>query len=242
MGLFGRLFKITEAEAHNVVDKLENPIKLTEQGIRDLKTDLDKSIRALAEVKATAIRSRREADNHKKLSDDYQRKAMMLLGKAQAGEISESDADRLATESLQLKEQNDSTWKVAQTNTQKFEQHVAKLDTNIQKLKSTISKYENELRTLKARAKVSEATKQVNKQLASVDSGSTVNMLERMKERVDQDEAEAEAYGEIALGNTSVDDEINSALSTGGSAGGSDALAALKAKMSGGSSTPRLEQ
>ena len=51
-----------EAEAHSAIDKLENPIKLTEQGIRDLKKDLDKSLHALAEVKALEIRSRNDAN------------------------------------------------------------------------------------------------------------------------------------------------------------------------------------
>ena len=37
MNVFKRLFKMGEAEAHSAIDKLENPIKLTEQGIRDLK-------------------------------------------------------------------------------------------------------------------------------------------------------------------------------------------------------------
>ena len=50
MNIFNRLFKIGQAEAHSAVDKLENPIKLTEQGIRDLKQQLDKSLQSLAEI------------------------------------------------------------------------------------------------------------------------------------------------------------------------------------------------
>ena len=42
MNFFKRLFKIGQAEAHSALDKLEDPIKLTEQGIRDLKQDLNK--------------------------------------------------------------------------------------------------------------------------------------------------------------------------------------------------------
>ena len=34
------------------MDKLEDPIKMTEQGIRDMKKDLESSLKALAEVKA----------------------------------------------------------------------------------------------------------------------------------------------------------------------------------------------
>ena len=58
---------------------------------------------------------------------------------------------------------------------------------NIKKLKSNIKKFEVELKTLRARAKVSSATKKINQQMAGVDSSSTVAMLERMKEKVDQD-------------------------------------------------------
>ena len=58
MSIFKRIFKIGQAETHSAIDKLEDPIKMTEQGIRDMKTDLEKSLQALAEVKAMAIRSR----------------------------------------------------------------------------------------------------------------------------------------------------------------------------------------
>jgi phage shock protein A len=41
-----------------LVDKLEDPIKMTEQGIRDLKEDMSKALQAMAEVKALAIRAK----------------------------------------------------------------------------------------------------------------------------------------------------------------------------------------
>ena len=86
------------------------------------------------------------------------------------------------------------------------------------------------MKTLKARAKVSSATKKLNKQLANIDSSSTIDMLERMKEKVAQEEALAESYGEIANESKSVDEEIDRALEDGG-VQASDDLAALKAKM-----------
>jgi len=239
MGLFGRLFKMGEAEAHSLVDKLEDPIKLTEQGIRDLKEDLDKSIKALAEVKAAAIRAKREAEEYRRKGADYERKAMAIVGKAQSGEMSETDADRLASEALNLKGQNDENFRRAQQEVARFDQNVNKLEGSIRTLRSNIAKYENEAKTLKARAKVSEATKRVNKQLASVDSSSTVSMLERMKEKVDQAEAESDAYLEIAGENKSLDDEIDSVLDAPSSQ--SDALAALKAKMAAPKEPPKLE-
>ena len=81
MGLWNRIFKVAESEAHSAVDKLEDPIKMTEQGIRDLRKDLQNSVKSLAEVKALAIRRRREAEENKETAGSYERKAMLLLQK-----------------------------------------------------------------------------------------------------------------------------------------------------------------
>ena len=85
--------------------------------------------------------------------------------------------------------------------------------------------------TLKARAKVASATKNLNKQLANADSDGTIAMLEKMKSKVDEDEALAESYGEIAAVETSVDTEIDNILGGDTSAPASDSLAEMKKKM-----------
>lgn len=228
MGIFNRIFNIGKAEAHSALDKLEDPIKMTEQGIRDLKTDLNQSLQGLAEIKALAIRAKNDNAKFSNDAKQYEQKAVMLLQKAQAGQISPQEADRLAGEMLKMK---DSAEADALRTGKEMVQHegaVATMEQNINKLKSKITTYDNELRTLKARAKVSEATKKINKQLAQVDSNSTIAMLERMKEKVTQDEALAESYGAIALENKSVAEEVDTVLGSGSS---SDALLALKSKM-----------
>ena len=232
MNIFRRIFKIGEAEAHAAVDKLENPIRLTEQGIRDLKKDLDKSLQALAEVKALAIRSKNDLQTYKSKAKDYENKAMLLLKRGQAGEMEAGEADRLASEALVKKEENLQQAARAQEEVNRFDVNISQLDQNVKKIRSTISKYENELKTLKARVKVSTATKKLNKQMAQIDSSSTVSMLEKMKEKVAQDEALAQSYGEIAHESKSIDDEIDKALESGTSeVKASDDLAAMKAKL-----------
>ncbi len=232
MGFFSRIFKIGQAEAHSLADKLEDPIKMTEQGIRDLKKDLDQSLQALAEVKAAAIRTKRDLETAKSQSLSYEAKAIQLLQKAEKGELAIEDADRLASEALIKKETADQDVARQTGEVEMFDKNIAQLDANVAKLRSTITKYENELKTLKARARVSDATKKLNKSMANVDSSGTIAMLEKMKDKVAQDEALAEAYGDVANQPNSVDDEIDRAL--GGSSNSSAALAALKAKMKGG--------
>ncbi len=231
MNFFKRLFKAGQAEAHAVMDKLENPIKMTEQGIRDLKKDLDVALKSLAEVKAMGIRAKNDVENAKSAAQNWENKAMLLLKKAQTGEMEMIEAERLAAEALTRKEENLQTAATAKKNQDQFEKSVADLEKKVKVLKSNIAKFENELKTLKARQKVAKATKSINKQMADIDSSSTISMLERMKDKVAEEEALAESYGEIANENKSIDEDIDKALEGVSSAAASDELAKLKAKL-----------
>lgn len=230
-GIFQRLFKTGQAEAHALVDKFEDPIKLSDQAIRDLKKDLQESLKALAEVKAVAIRLSRESEDHRRRAEDYERKAMLLVQKAQGGQMAEAEADRLAREALTRV--SESQQRHAETSQQAIAQQETanKLQTNVNQLKSKIASYENDLITLKARTKTANATRKINQHMANVDSKGTVALLERMKEKVEEQEALAEAYGDMGDSQASVDDEINKALADGSGAKVDDSLAQLKARM-----------
>lgn len=212
MSLFRRMFKVAQAESHAAMEKFEDPIKMTEQGIRDLKKDLQAAMQSLAEVKSMAIRTRRDAEGKKKLAADYERKAMTLLQKMQSGELDPADAERLATEALNQKEQQAAEAVRISQEAERHEQMAGQLQASVNKIKSTISTYENDLVTLTARSKTAAATKKINQQMAKVDSSSTIAMLEKMKAKVEEDESLAMAYGEMASADQSIDDEINAVL------------------------------
>ncbi len=211
MNIFRRLFKIGESEANSAIDKMEDPIKMTEQGIRDMKQDLEKSLEALAQVKALAIRAKNDQEESQNKAEDYHNKAILILKKAEKGQMETQEADRLAKQALTKKEESQQHVERSKEEVKRFNDSIAQLENNIQNIKSNISNWENELKTLKARVKVSNATKNLNKQMAEIDSSSTVSMLERMKEKVAQEEALAEAYGDIANASKSIDDELDKA-------------------------------
>ena len=230
-GIFQRLFKTGQAEAHALVDKFEDPIKLSEQAVRDLKKDLQESLKSLAEVKALAIRMNKEAEDNKRLAADYERKAMLLLQKAQTGDLAEAEAERLAREALMRKEEVANRALESTRQAQAQQEMVAKLQNNVNELKSKVNSYENDLITLKARTKTANATRKINQHLSQIDSKGTVSLLERMKEKASEQEALAEAYGDMADASQSVDSEIDKALAGASSSTADDSLAALKAKM-----------
>ncbi|WP_340035159.1 PspA/IM30 family protein [Sphingobacterium faecium] len=229
MNIFKRIFRIGQAEIHAVVEKMEDPIKMTEQGIREMKDDLEQALEAYAKVKALAIRTKSNFEKKQEESNVFEGKAILLLKKAQNGELPIDKAENLAKEALVLKNQFIAEATELEKQSIIHLQSADELHKNVDVLKFNISKWESELVTLKARVKVSNAAKMVNKQLANIDSNSTISMLERMKVKVEEDEALAKAYGEIAHANKSIIDEINETISNKDSV--NDELQALKLKL-----------
>jgi len=198
MSLLKRILRIAKAETHAVIDRLEDPIKVTEEGIRELKKQLNEAIDSLAQVKASQIRFEREAVNEKERAKILVKRAEEILKKSKSGEITEEEAQRKVTELLEKAEIHEKNARSLEEQAEKQKEIALKLQAKIEELKNTIAKYDAELKTLKARYATAKAVKKINKQLAKVDPSDTISMLERMKEKVEEEEALATAYEEIS--------------------------------------------
>lgn len=212
MNIFKRLFRIGQAEIHAAVDKMEDPVKMTEQGLRELRQDLADATEAYAQVKALAIRTENDQSHCLQESTNYAEKAILIMQKAQAGQVDMVKAEQLAREALSLRRRFYSESEELGLQVVALQQSSREMLRNTEILKENMEKWEKELRTLKAKAKVSKATEQVNKQLAQLDTNGTVAMLERMKAKVEDQVALSKAYGEIARDKNSLKDELNSIL------------------------------
>ncbi|GAB6904579.1 Phage shock protein A, PspA [Desulfosarcina cetonica] len=230
MGLLTRLFKIGQAEANAAVDKLEDPIRMTEQGIRDLKTNLQAAIKSLGEVRALVIRLDRQKNGYEAEAQTCEKKAMALVSAAEKGEIDKAQAEQLAMKMLDQKKaaETNAERALADYNTQK--KLAERLQAQVDDLEHKIKTFENELITLKARAKTADSMKKINRQLAGVDPSGTIAMLERMKQKVDEDESTAQAFGEIADRPSDMDAADRLLAQKSASAPNEDLLA-LKRKM-----------
>jgi phage shock protein A len=212
LDLFKRLLKIGKTEVGKKLEKAEDPVLLIEQQIKELKTALAESLRSLAEVKAAHIRSKRETEHQLALGNEYERKAILLLQKAQFGEIDPKQADLLAAQALSRKEEIEKRVAANSKNLSNYEAMVQKLEGNAMQLRSQIDSWEQELRALKARAKVSEATRKLNEQMAGLDINGTVSLMNRLQENVEQQEALVESYNTVIGNQNSLDVEIDKIL------------------------------
>lgn len=212
MNIFRRLFRIGQAEIHAAVEKMEDPIKMTEQGLRELRKDLAEATEAYANVKALAIRAENDQLQCQKESLGYAEKAVLIMQKAQSGQVDLVKAEDLAREALSLRRKFYAESEELGNQVLALQSSSREMLKNTEVLKENLEKWEKELRTLRVRLKVSKATEQVNKQLAQLDNNGTIAMLERMKSKVEDREALAKAYGEIAHSKNSLKEELNSIL------------------------------
>ena len=133
--VFQRIFKLGQSQAHSLVDSLEDPIRMTEQGIRDLKQDLQKSMSSLAQVKAVTIRLKKDAKNQKNVANDYERKAILILQKMQKKDLDHLEADRLATEELEKREKALQRAATLQSDYKKQQQMAEQLQANMPEIR-----------------------------------------------------------------------------------------------------------
>ena len=212
MNVFKRLFRIGQAEIHAAVDKMEDPVKMTEQGLRELREDLTQATESYAKIKALAIRTENEQLHRQQESTNYAEKAILIMQKAQTGQVDIVKAEELAREALSLRRKYYVESEELAQQVIVLQQSSSEMLRNTEILKDNLDKWEKELRTLKARVKVSKATEQVNKQMAQLDNNGTIAMLQRMKNKVEDQEALARAYGQIARDKHSLKDELDSLL------------------------------
>lgn len=134
------------------------------------------------------------------------------MQKAQAGQIDLVKAETLAREALSLRRKYYVESEELGQQVIVLQQSSLDMQRNTEILKENLDKWEKELRTLKARVKVSSATLHVNKQMAQLDNNGTIAMLQRMKTKVEDQEALSKAYGQISRDKHSLKEELDNLL------------------------------
>lgn len=197
MNIFKRLLKIGQAEIHALVDKMENPIRLIENGIEEMKQQLSELTEAYISNRAQIIRNENLSKNKLNDAESYEEKALLLLQKAQKNEIDSAKADQLALEALSIKKRLTEEATEITNQSGLFSERINLINNKIDILKFNIAKWEKELTTLKAKQLINKASKFANQQMANIDNNSTIELLEKMKSKLANQEAHNEAHDEI---------------------------------------------
>lgn len=220
MGLFSRLGTLIRSNINELINKAEDPEKMLNQVLVDMKSQLVEAKKQVAVAIADEKRVKKQYQAEAAKASEWERKAMLAI---KAGD------DNLAKAALARKTEHDD---VAETLRQQWEaqkQSVEQLKLALRGLDAKIEEAKRKRNILVSRQKRAEAQRTINETLSNINSTSAFDTFERMSDRVTQLEAEAEATAELgALPEASLEQQFK-ALEA--SSGVDDQLSALKQKM-----------
>jgi len=227
MSIFDRLFRIGAAEANAAVDKLEDPAKMAEQILRELRANYQQAIQGEAEIKAMALQHRASELKSRNAADEWEKKANELLDRIETKQLDEAKGNELANKAAEAHVAAENEANEYAKMAEKEESAVAVMDLKIKQIKDQIAETESRSQMIQSRAKTAEVSEKISKTLSSVDTDGLMATLNRMDQKASAQEFRAAAYAQIDDSALSTEQEINKALGTGSS---SNALEAIKAK------------
>lgn len=222
MGIFQRAGDLVKANINDLLDRAENPEKMVKQIIIDMEKELQQCTDALGQAMGSQRQMKKQLDKAKAESQEWENKAKMAL---KAGK------QDLAKQALAKKVNADKQVEQFQP---MYDQCTAQVDTirgQVDALKMKLDEARSRQSTLIARSKMADAQKSMAKTLGSMDSSSAFSKLDKMEEKIEAKEAQADAFSDLAGTANSTEDpfaelEANSAVD--------DELARLMAEMNGG--------
>jgi phage shock protein A len=197
MGILDRIRTVLKSNINALISKAEDPEKMLNQLIMDMNEQLLEAKKQVAMSIADEKKLERQALENKGQGEDWEKKAMLAV---KAGK------DDLAKEALVRKQEYDGYAASFQKEFEAQHASVEQLKDALRQLQSKIEEASRKKNLLIARAKRAEAQKQIQQTMGSLSANSSFDTFDRMAEKVDQIEAEADAMKE--LGEVTADQKL----------------------------------
>ena len=223
MGIFSRLGTLIKSNINDLISRAEDPEKMLNQVLLEMQQQLVEAKKAVAVAIADEKRLQKQYNAELDKAKEWERKAMLAV---RAGD------DALARQALVRKQEHENI--AAQFQQQWIAQKAAvdKLKDALRLLANKIEEAKRKKNILIARKKRAEAQRQIANTMQGLGDTSAFDTFDRMAEKINLLEAEAEAGAELAgeLSGDTLESKFL-ALESGGHGTEDDALSELKAKM-----------
>ena len=223
MGIFSRLGTLIKSNINDLITKAEDPEKMLGQVLLEMQQQLVEAKKAVAIAIADEKKLQKQYTAETDKSKEWERKAMVAV---RAGD------DNLARQALARKQEHENISNQFQQQWIAQKQAVEKLKDALRLLNNKIEEAKRKKNILIARKKRAEAQQQIANTMQGLGDTSAFDTFDRMAERIQLMEAEAEAGAELA-GELSGDTLESKFLQLEQGPGGAedDALNELKSKM-----------
>lgn len=221
MGILQRFGDIMKSNINAFLDKCEDPEKMVDQMLNDLRDDLGKVKQETAAVMADEKRAKRQLDECDADITKFTKAAENALKAGNEGDARTiiSKKQKLETKRVSLQQ----TYDVAHANAEKMHQMHDKLVNDIDDL-------ETRKDAIKAKVATAKAQEHMNKITSGVNTSSSISAFERMESKADKMLYSANAEAELNEGTHTADDIVDK-YSSGGDTSVDSELEKMKAQL-----------
>jgi len=237
MGIFQKLSMLIRSNINDAIAKAENPEKMLNQILLDMRDQLARAKQEVAVAIADERKLKAQTEEEQKLAADWENRAMLAIREGR---------DDLAKQALMRQQEHTEraityadTWQKQQVETERLKESLRQLNDKIEEAK-------RKKNLLVAKQKRAQAQQRIHETMAGLNDKSAFEAFDRMAEKIEETERRAVATAEVhdALSGDTLEQQFQQLGSGAANESVEWKLLALKEKMglaaqlpSGGSST-----
>ncbi len=224
MSIFTKLSTVIKSNINDLISRSENPEKMLNQIILDMRDQLAKAKREVAAAIADERKLLASLDAEVKQMRQWEHRALLAVKEGR---------DDLAKQALVRQQEHkerastlDGTWRAQAAETEKLKGSLRQLNDKIEEAK-------RKRNLLVAKQRRAQAQRRIHETMSGLSNTSAFDAFERMADKIDEQERESLAHQEVneALGPGTLEDDFK-ALESGGDGGDvEDRLLSLKQEM-----------
>jgi phage shock protein A len=188
MGIFDRLSTLLRSNINDMISSAENPEKMLNQIIVDMRTQLVKAKQQVAAAIADEKRLRDQADGEFRQAEEWERRAVLAV---------QEQRDDLAKQALVRQSEHLEHGRQLETTWEAHRQETERLKTSLRDLNDKIEEAKRKKNLLLARQRRAQAQKRIAETMSSLSDKSAFDAFARMEEKIEQSERQIKASTEI---------------------------------------------
>ena len=223
MSIFTKLSTVIKSNINDLISRAENPEKMLNQIILDMRDQLAKAKREVAAAIADERKLRAQLNDEVKETRQWEHRAMLAV-KEGRDELAKQALIR-QTEHADRASKMDETWNAQVAETEKLKSSLRQLNEKIEEAK-------RKRNLLVAKQRRAQAQKRIHDTMSGLSSTSAFDAFNRMEEKIEEQERESLAQQEVteALGPGTMEEEFQ-LMETASTVDIEDRLVALKQGM-----------
>ena len=221
MGIFQKLSLLLRSNINDAIARAENPEKVLNQLIIDMREQLSKAKQEVAVAIADEQKLRSQVEEEARQAKEWEKRAMLAVREGR---------DDLAKQALVRQQEHAERARSLEQTWQRQAQETEKVKASLRELNDKIEEAKRKKNLLVAKQKRAQAQRRIHETMAGMSDKSAFEALERVAEKIEESERRAIAAAEVThtLSGDTVEQEFKR-LESGDDV--DERLAALKEQM-----------